>query len=355
MPTPQEIISSATTKARREWLEFTVTQEKKLYRTLNDAASQIEARINRYAKQGKLPPERLVTLLGSERNPHPDSIRGIMRGLRPKLSGQIKDGMRQSVNFGMKTQIEGLKGVRPIETLMVGSSFYGKDGKIRLYDVKKTTWPKSRWGKINTQAMDALMRTQFAGDTISKRVWDITHDAERMVRNRINTGVMLGDSVPSIARDCKAYLREPFKRFRRVKKDGKLVLSGPAKKFHPGRGIYRSSYQNAVRVARTELARAYNEGTVRYGIHKSWIKGWISRVGSNNPAPYDVSVNGKFFPKEAPPNIPYHPNCMCYPETVLDDTPDSELIPAQNRSDFEKGKAAPSIGKAGGAKRPRTV
>ena len=104
----------------------------------------------------------------------------------------------------------------------------------------------------------------------------------------------------------------------------------------PGVGVSRSAYKNALRVSRTELARAYNEGTVRYGKEKAWIKGWISRVTSGNPAPYDASVDGQFFPKDDPPPIPYHPNCVCYAELVTDDTPDSDLTVAQSQIDFER-------------------
>ena len=39
--------------------------------------------------------------------------------------------------------------------------------------------------------------------------------------------------------------------------DGKLALSKNAKAFHPGQGVYRSSYKNAMRLTRTETNAAY--------------------------------------------------------------------------------------------------
>jgi len=180
------------------------------------------------------------------------------------------------------------------------------------------------------------MRTQYGRITFSQKVWDITWDAEKLIRNRVNTGVLLGESVNKVARDIRPYLAEPNARFHRVRKDGKLVLSKPAKAYHPGRGVYRSAYRNARRLARTEYARAFHEGTVRYVQKKNWLKGFISRVGSDNPAPYDEYVSGKFFPKDSPPMIPYHPNCMCYAEPVFAEVPDEELSFAITPAEFVK-------------------
>lgn len=338
MASPQAIIQAATLKARKDWLDYTVKQEREIYALFDDAANRVQARINRYAKAGKIPPARLHTLLGSESNPHPDSIRGVMRDLRPRLQSQLKKGMTQSVNFGMKTQIYGMEaatiGVPPRAKIGVGSSFIAADGVLRTYDVKKEFYKASTWARVNSEAMDHLMKTQYGGITLSNRVWDISWDAEKRIRNRVNTAVLLGESVDTLATDLKRYLRNPNARFHRVRKDGKLVLSKAAKAYHPGRGVYRSAFQNARRVARTEMARAYNEGTIRYVSGKKWLKGYISHVGSNNPAPYDAEVDGKFFTKSDPPNIPYHPNCMCWAEPVFATVPDEQLDLAPSQEEF---------------------
>ena len=340
--TREEAIRQAVLNSRKDWLKYNVRQERAIHGLLKDAASRIEQQLNRYAVSGKLPPGRLISLLGKRNNPSPDSIRGIMRQLRPKLNDQIKKGMMQSANLGMETMIQGLKGTQLPRNakLGIGSSFIGKDGKIRPYNVASEKWKDSVWGRINSDAMDFLVRTQYGRIAFSERVWDMTWEAEKQIRNRINTGVLLGESVDKVARDIRPYLAEPNARFHRVRKDGKLVLSRPARAYHPGRGVYRSAYENARRLARTEYARAYHEGTVRYVQRKTWLKGFISRVGSDNPAPYDASVDGKFFPKDQPPEIPYHPNCMCYAEPVLEDVPDEELERAPTKAEFGKQKRA---------------
>ena len=78
-----------------------------------------------------------------------------------------------------------------------------------------------------------------------------------------------------------------------------------------------SSYKNALRLVRTEMSRAYSEGIYRYGALREWIVGYRSRIASSDPGEVDLANNGKFFPKDNPPPIPYHPNCVCYAEIVI--------------------------------------
>lgn len=312
----QDTIRKAVQKSRKSWLHYTIAQEKAIYRALEEAQESITKTLLRYAEQGKLPPQRLTALLGSPTKPDPSSIRGIMRMLRPKLQSEIKRGITQSVNFGFETQIMGLNGVDIPKRakLGLGDSFIGADGKLRKYDVKNGPYSASVWAKMNTNAVDFLMRTQYSGITLSQRIWDITWDTEKRIRGRITTGVALGESVDKVARDCKQYLIRPDDRFHRVRKDGKLVLSKPMKKFHPGRGVYRSSFQNARRLARTEMARAYHEGMIRYMKRKTWIDGGIWRLGGGGPWKCECpSLNGRFFKKGEFPGL-QHVSCMCYIE-----------------------------------------
>ena len=67
--------------------------------------------------------------------------------------------------------------------------------------------------------------------------------------------IALRDGTPAnrLVTDLKQYLKYPDKLFRRVRDEhGQLQLSKRAKEFHPGAGVYRSSYKNARRLAVTE-------------------------------------------------------------------------------------------------------
>lgn len=63
-----------------------------------------------------------------------------------------------------------------------------------------------------------------------------------------------------VSRNIREFLNEPKKLFRRVRgADGVLRLSKNARAYHPGQGVYRSSYKNARRLAVTEVNNAYRK------------------------------------------------------------------------------------------------
>ena len=84
----------------------------------------------------------------------------------------------------------------------------------------------------------------------------------------LDVGLRNGLSADEMTRDLRQYLLHPDKLFRRVRDEhGLLKLSQAAKDFHPGRGVYRSSYMNARRLAATETNIAY-----RTADHLRWQK-----------------------------------------------------------------------------------
>ncbi len=266
------------------------------------AANELAKSIEKFTVKGKVVPARLKTLL--------NRVNEEMAALRPHVAGKIRTGMKNSVNYGIKAGMRGVEKVLPARLkLGVGSSFIGKDGAIRMYDAKIEAYADSVWAKISGDAMDALMRFKPAGITLSDRVWDISWQAEKAIRNRIQMGVLEGESAARLSRDIRGYLIRPE------------TLRGRIKKMYtPGKGVYKSAYKNAMRVTRTEYARAYTEGTYRYGAQKDWIKGYYWRVASGMPCPICADLDGAFFPKEEPPPIPAHPHCFCYAEIVMDET-----------------------------------
>lgn len=307
MPTKSELIKNATLNARNDWVDYTLAQEKGIYKLLDDTASQLIKSIEKFTKEGKVVPARLPVLL--------NQVKEEMVRLRPRLMGKVKTSMKNSIDYGIKTGIRSVENVVPSRfKIGVGSSFIDREGIVRKYDAKEEVYMNSAWAKINTNAMDALLRFNPSGITLSDRIWDISWHAEKAIRNRIQMAVLSGDSAAGLSRDIRGFLAEPEKLFRRVRKGGKLVLSKPAQAYHPGTGVYRSAYKNAMRLARTEMARAYTEGTIRYMKQKEWVDGVIWRTASGNPCPMCADLDGSFFLKDEPPGCPAHPNCFCYLE-----------------------------------------
>ena len=99
-------------------------------------------------------------------------------------------------------------------------------------------------------------------------------------------------------------------------KHGNLHLSKNAQNYHPGQGVYRSSFKNAQRLARTETNRAYHEASWRKYQEWDFVVGYEVRL-SNNPkhCPFCSAMAGK-YPKEFK-FFGWHPNCRCTTIPIL--------------------------------------
>jgi len=293
-----DIIRKALAEAREDWVDYTIKQERRIYSLFEQASNELTAKIAKYTVAGKIPPTRLVLLL--------KEIKLTMDPLRRRFGNLVRRSQKKSVDYGLKSSILAADAALPKRLKAgIGTSFIDKAGKVRRYDAKKEVLAASMWARINGNAMDALIRTKYGGIAFSRRVWDVTWPVERQIRNQINLAVLTGSSADKVSRRIRSYLGLPD------------TFRGMAfKEFHPGPGIYKSAYKNALRLASTEINRGFTEGIFRYGKIKSWVSGYIWRTGSGNPCPDCADHEGQFFPKDEPPMIPLHPFCYCYPEIV---------------------------------------
>jgi hypothetical protein len=318
MPDRGQIIYDAVLRSRRDWLRYTVKQEKAILSLFDEAAQLITARLMSAESMGKISAARLAGLL--------DYVTEQQRWLRRRIYGATKSGMAESVSLGLESGIRSMEaaGITHPRKIGLGTSFIDSAGVIHRWNAAVEVYAASSWYKIHTTAMDHLLKYRPSGQTLSGAVWDVARGAENVVRRRITQGVLLGDSASNVAKDIQAYLNEPNRLYRRVRgPDGVLRLSRAAQAYHPGAGVYRSSYKNAMRVVRTEMARAYREGQIRYGMAKPWIAGVIWRIGGANPCEVCIDLDGTFFPLDEVPSVP-HPHCQCYMQNhiVGDDLPD---------------------------------
>ena len=107
-------------------------------------------------------------------------------------------------------------------------------------------------------ARDTFIKRKEGGLGLSDRVWRYTEQFKEEIELGLDIGIRSGRSADELSRDLRSYLQHPDKLFRRVRNEhGQLVLSRRAKAYHPGRGVYRSSYKNARRLAATETNIAY--------------------------------------------------------------------------------------------------
>lgn len=151
------------------------------------------------------------------------------------------------------------------------------------------------------------------GLSISGRVWNIGKQMPAELDVMVQNAIKEGKSANDLAGELKQYLNEPERLFRRVRnpKTGKLEWSKAAKEYHPGRGVYRSSFKNAARLARTETNIAYRYAEWQSYQNNFMIKGFEIRLSnSGNHCPVCERLAGiypKWFLWTG-----WHPQCMCH-------------------------------------------
>lgn len=174
------------------------------------------------------------------------------------------------------------------------------------------------WKHPHLEALNAFIARKEAGMNLIRRVWNLTQQFKSEMELALELGMGEGKSAAALSRDVRKYLVEPNKLFRRVRdKSGALRLSKAAAAYHPGHGVYRSSYKNALRMTATENNIAY-----RTADHNRWqalpfVIGIEIHISNNHPTEDICDLfDGKRFPKDFK-FTGWHPWCRCYAVSVL--------------------------------------
>ena len=180
---------------------------------------------------------------------------------------------------------------------------------------------KDKMFSRNADALNTLLRRkdQF-GKTISSRVWDIADGAKDNLEYYLSSGLSAGRPAALISQDIRQLLNDPDRRFRRVRDaNGKLVPSRPMKDYHPGQGVYRSSYKNALRLAATETNKAFRTADYERWRNMDFVKGIeVERSPSNHgPCPVCDAKAGE-YPKDFK-FTGWHPFCICIATPIMMD------------------------------------
>lgn len=222
-----------------------------------------------------------------------------------KIVNTLANNMNVSVVNGCKAvwDISNKKNNALVESL-----FKGKD----LTDEQKI-----RYFQNNEPALKAFTERKHNGLRLSDRVWNIVGGYKNDIETALSVSIEQGKSAHDLAKEVQQYLNEPDKLFRRVRDEfGELQLSKNAKSYHPGAGVYRSSYKNALRLARTEINMAYRTADFTRYQQLDFIVGIEIKTSGNHPE-HDIcdQLQGR-YPKDFK-FVGWHPNCRCYQKTIL--------------------------------------
>nr|UWF86649.1 MAG: minor capsid protein 2 [Bacteriophage sp.] len=179
-----------------------------------------------------------------------------------------------------------------------------------------------RYFSTNDNARIAFKERKENGLNLSDRVWRYTNQFKDEIELALDLGIRSGLSADEMTQDLRDYLRYPDKLFRRVRDEhGQLQLSKRAAAFHPGQGVYRSSYKNARRLAATETNMAYMTADYERWQQLDFVVGIEIRLSNNhtlNGEPFvDIcdELKGR-YPKDFK-FTGWHPHCRCHAITIL--------------------------------------
>lgn len=289
--------------------------QRQVDRIFSTAATEA-ARIG--AKIGEISPDRLFSF--SDYPLTRKEVESLLDGLKTSLSTVIVNGVRSAWTLANNKNDE------------VARQVFGDNvGKLTQAQYR-------RYFSTNGAALDTFLARKENGLNLSDRVWRYTEAFKNEIELGLDVGIRNGLSADDMSRELRQWLQHPDMLFRRVRDEhGQLRLSQRAAAFHPGQGVYRSSYKNARRLAATETNIAY-----RTSDHERWqqldfVVG-IRIVLSNNHTclgsdgkPHDftdicdelsaplgsTNTSGRgCYPKDFK-FTGWHPHCRCHAESIL--------------------------------------
>lgn len=176
----------------------------------------------------------------------------------------------------------------------------------------------------NLEALEAFKVRKIKDFTVSDRVWDIAKKAQTEIELALSVSLEEGKSAVQLSREIRNLLNNPTALFRRVRDQyGNLVLSKNAQNYHPGQGVYRSAYKNALRLTSNEINVAYKSADWLRIQQNPDIVGFEVRLSPQHKV-YDMcdELKGK-YPKTFHFHG-WHVGCKCHIITLL--KTDEELI-----------------------------
>lgn len=198
------------------------------------------------------------------------------------------------------------------------------------------------WMKRNTAAMRAFIARSDAGMNLSDRVWQSTRQLRDEMEVAITCAIGEGSSAATLSRRVRKYLNDPdlmFRRFRYKDPDTgewrrkwkKRVIDSESGKVSfidydkdsysdqwTGRGYYKSSAQNAMRVARTETNIAYRRADHARWQQMDFVIGQRVHLSRSHPKPDICDKLAGDYPKDFVFDG-WHPQCFCYVTPILVD------------------------------------
>lgn len=158
----------------------------------------------------------------------------------------------------------------------------------------------------------SFINTKTDGLTFSQRIWNVSAQFKSELESAVSAAVEKGLTHEQVARSIEKYLNNPDMRFRRIRdKFGDLKPSQKALSYNPGQGIYRSSRQNAIRLAREVVNRGYREAEYENFKNNPYVTAFDIKNTEREVTTCKIcEQNAGRYPKSFK-FIGWHIGCMC--------------------------------------------
>lgn len=236
----------------------------------------------------------------------------------------------------------------------------GVRGKAQTAEVTAICDAATDQRRAHGQSAAAHINARRGGIQASAQIWQ--QNAKKEIEIIVQNGMKEGKSPSEIAQSIRGYLKEPYRYEKSVYNPttGRLERSEAAKDYHPGQGVYRSSYKNALRMARTEMTQAYRQAEWESYQNNPLIKAYEIRLSGNHTTM--KMVKGKRVPVPLtdicdklagvyPKTfkwVGWHPQCRCLMIPIMVSKKEfRELLEARkaDREAKRAGKEATAVAK----------
>ena len=132
--------------------------------------------------------------------------------------------------------------------------------------------------------LEAFLNRQKNGLKLSDRVWNYTNMYKKDIELVLEHGILNGRDSHTASLELMQYLKNPQGLYNKIReKDGTFTYESP------GRGVYRSPYKNAMRLAGTETNIAYHTADFERWQGLDFVVGQLVELSN------DHTLNGKPF------------------------------------------------------------
>jgi len=228
--------------------------EKRINEEINRLLKQLESLIyNNYLSAINLSQVRNAitenkTFWFNQNHSANQQINKLIADFNKKAAGLFLNGIERSWKVGEESYIDKMQ-----------LALSGKAQQRKYFDEMRDQASQQQRNQGANSAAVRFTDQKRNGINLSDRVWNLSKNFKGEIETIIQNGMKEGKSADELSKELRGHLKKPDTLFRKVrdKDTGELELSEAAKKYKPGQGVYRSSYKNAMRLARTEIAAAY--------------------------------------------------------------------------------------------------